>query len=452
MLSMPWHYVQTLSWQDLETASPLATAILSLLTVAFVAVLCPFVPWCWVRWTIARLGVILHVADRYLVRYGSWWVGTRVSSRWLRHVLMLSIFIIVAAGGILAPWPWCIWVLTFGILNILIVFRHWSRDEDEIESEVTPEGKPNLSAEMIGACAFVLVYTTTAFAQVQAARQAFQIPSDAGPFTFVRYSLFEFLKELPLVSYYDLFSDDLQFYNFNSVTPALYTAKWAVLAFRCAVGLIILAAVKRLIDIARRVSQGLDLRPIKAVLENPKTEPGAVDEAVGTLVRFALRGRQGAAEQLEQILTEVQDRQPRFIAGVRFAAANALASYGNSRGDSGKLLIAIDGYRRIAREDWPRERAPLDWAMTQNNLGDALARLGERESDTARLEEAAAAFRDALKEHTRERAPLDWAMTQSNLGVALWKLGERERDSAPLEKGGIAFCRGLEGSTPQHGA
>jgi hypothetical protein len=35
----------------------------------------------------------------------------------------------------------------------------------------------------------------------------------------------------------------------------------------------------------------------------------------------------------------------------------------------------------------PRERVPLDWAMTQNRLGIALWRLGERESGTARLEE-----------------------------------------------------------------
>ena len=45
--------------------------------------------------------------------------------------------------------------------------------------------------------------------------------------------------------------------------------------------------------------------------------------------------------------------------------------------------------------------------------------LGERESGTARLEEAVAAYRAALEERTRERVPLDWAMTQNNLGNAL---------------------------------
>ena len=62
---------------------------------------------------------------------------------------------------------------------------------------------------------------------------------------------------------------------------------------------------------------------------------------------------------------------------------------------------------------------PLDWAMTQNNLGNALSTLGERESGTARLEEAVAAYRAALEEWTRERVPLDWAMATGDQGVAL---------------------------------
>ena len=45
---------------------------------------------------------------------------------------------------------------------------------------------------------------------------------------------------------------------------------------------------------------------------------------------------------------------------------------------------------------------PLDWAMTENNLGTALWKLGERESGTARLGEAVAAFRAALEERTCE--------------------------------------------------
>jgi len=74
----------------------------------------------------------------------------------------------------------------------------------------------------------------------------------------------------------------------------------------------------------------------------------------------------------------------------------------------------------------------MDWAMTQNNLGNALRRLGERESGPARLEEAVAAYHAAVLERTRDKVPLDWAMTQNNLGNALRRLGERgpETDKA----------------------
>src|SRR5271166_2757014 len=64
---------------------------------------------------------------------------------------------------------------------------------------------------------------------------------------------------------------------------------------------------------------------------------------------------------------------------------------------------AVAAYREALKER-TRERAPLDWATTQNNFGTALATLGERESGTGKLEEAVAAYREALKEWTRERA------------------------------------------------
>jgi hypothetical protein len=68
---------------------------------------------------------------------------------------------------------------------------------------------------------------------------------------------------------------------------------------------------------------------------------------------------------------------------------------------------------------------PLDWAMAQNGLGGALWSLGERESGTARLNEAVAVYREALKEATRERVPLQWDVTQNNLDRALKLLKER---------------------------
>jgi tetratricopeptide (TPR) repeat protein len=72
--------------------------------------------------------------------------------------------------------------------------------------------------------------------------------------------------------------------------------------------------------------------------------------------------------------------------------------------------------------------------MAQNNLGNALCEIGERRGETESLEEAVAAFREALKEYTRERVPLDWARTQSNLDAALRTLGKREAGTTCLQE------------------
>jgi hypothetical protein len=67
----------------------------------------------------------------------------------------------------------------------------------------------------------------------------------------------------------------------------------------------------------------------------------------------------------------------------------------------------------------------------------ALRMLGERESGTARLEEAVAAYRAALEEMTGERVSLYWAMTQSNLGKHTREAGRAgERDGAAGGGGG----------------
>ncbi|MEH2222895.1 CHAT domain-containing protein, partial [Nostoc sp.] len=69
---------------------------------------------------------------------------------------------------------------------------------------------------------------------------------------------------------------------------------------------------------------------------------------------------------------------------------------------------------------------PVDWAMTQNNLGNAYRNriLGERAEN---IESAITAYAAALSVYTRSAFPVDWAMTQNNLGNAYRNriLGER---------------------------
>jgi beta-galactosidase len=105
---------------------------------------------------------------------------------------------------------------------------------------------------------------------------------------------------------------------------------------------------------------------------------------------------------------------------------------GKRESGTAKLEAAVAAYREALKE-LTRERAPFFWAMTQENLGVALRSLGERESGTANLEAAVAAHREALTERTRDRAPLDWATSFGNEGVALMLLAERRGDAAMAE-------------------
>ena len=123
--------------------------------------------------------------------------------------------------------------------------------------------------------------------------------------------------------------------------------------------------------------------------------------------------------------------------------ADALYRRGDEFGDNGALLSAIERQRSLLNL-LPRARVPLDWAMTQTNLGNAFFRLGERESGTDRLNEAVAAYREALKERTRARVPLEWAGTQMNLGNALSSLGERESGTDKLNEAVAAYREALK--------
>ena len=100
-------------------------------------------------------------------------------------------------------------------------------------------------------------------------------------------------------------------------------------------------------------------------------------------------------------------------------------------------------FRNVLKE-WTRDRVPNDWAVTQNNLGSALVRLGERESGTAQLEEAIVAFGEALKENSRDFMPLDWAMIKITCAMRCAHSGNA-RAEPPARRSYYCLSRGAEG-------
>ena len=179
--------------------------------------------------------------------------------------------------------------------------------------------------------------------------------------------------------------------------------------------------------------------------------------AVAPLAETETRGRvleKGLTEATKKLATllsapatiESDERRARL----NVALGDALATLGERESGTERLEQAVTTYR-AALHQYTRDRAPLDWATTHNNLGNVLAILGERESGTARLEQAVAAYRAVLQERTRERFPLDWAATQNNLGNALSALGERESSAERLEQAVAAYRAALEERTRERG-
>jgi tetratricopeptide (TPR) repeat protein len=140
--------------------------------------------------------------------------------------------------------------------------------------------------------------------------------------------------------------------------------------------------------------------------------------------------------------SDYEDKRIRYLT----RQATSLYQQGEEFGDNGALRLAIELYKRVIDHN-SRERMPLQWAAIQNNLGNALTVLGNRESGTVTLEEAVGAYREALKELNRERVPLDWATAQTNLGSALMILASREGGTTKLDEAVAAYREALKEQT-----
>ena len=93
------------------------------------------------------------------------------------------------------------------------------------------------------------------------------------------------------------------------------------------------------------------------------------------------------------------------------------------------------------------EAAPLDHAMTQNNLGTAYSDLltGDRAANLAR---AIQCYQEALRFWTPETDPLHYAATQNNLGTVYWALPTGDR-AANLARAIQCYQEALRFWTPE---
>ncbi len=66
----------------------------------------------------------------------------------------------------------------------------------------------------------------------------------------------------------------------------------------------------------------------------------------------------------------------------------------------------------------------MEWAKSQNNLGNALYSLGARNSDVALLEKSLVSFDAALRVFTPEGDPMRWATTINNRAASQVQLAD----------------------------
>src|ERR1700730_2886848 len=153
-----------------------------------------------------------------------------------------------------------------------------------------------------------------------------------------------------------------------------------------------IAAARQAEQLARDAQQAAERRFLRAA----ESEGKRGDLAMTRLRYDAAAKRYAAAASM--VPSTRPDERRRYLE----EEAGALYQQGSERGDNKAALLAIDRSRALVRAT-DRAATPLDWAAAQINLGSALWTLGERESGTARLEEAGAAYRAALEEQTRGR-------------------------------------------------
>ena len=145
----------------------------------------------------------------------------------------------------------------------------------------------------------------------------------------------------------------------------------------------------------------------------------------------SLRLREILPKALEGALPAVQDLPldltSRERAAVRACFGNVASTAAVQQGSLDLYQVAAQSYR-AALESLSREESPLEWAITNKNLGVVLQAIGERTDDAETLDAAIDSFNSALKVLTRLQYPGQWATIQNRLGLVLYKMDLRTGD------------------------
>lgn len=193
------------------------------------------------------------------------------------------------------------------------------------------------------------------------------------------------------------------------------------------------------------ISKSLD--ETEAQLKARRLEGGAVF-AHAAEARALAADYRAAADDYAQAYAQVAKWDAHAAWDYKSREADAWFSDGQLTGDLAALDRSVAGFA-AALALAPRETAPLDWALTQNNLGNAYLLRAQQSLANDQFDKALAAYRAALEVRTRAAYPQLWARTQNNIALVSVDLFERNGDKQLLDQA-IAAYRAALTETPRH--
>jgi tetratricopeptide (TPR) repeat protein len=426
------------SWLDDIHPAPLGVLVSSVVCVAIfaVAVAILFFAFQFLRKLPPIQSIVTWIfgVDRTIVHVGSLLVGARISHPLLRRAFMFLAFSGLAVGGAIAEARLALGFLFLGLMCAYFVFRHWWKIEDDVAFDRGAQPiRRNLNVEMVAACACILIFAPVAFAQIRDANLG--INFDGSGFAFFGFTISEIFRNGAILQ--------LPFVPHIAAPRPTGIGILAVAIFRLSADVIIIASLKRLLDIAKRAALGLDLQPQIDKLETGELQK--CEEAVAQLKEFVLQERRNARQTLEDILKEsgrsIISPKVNFDSNVRFLAADAFLKIGETRKDTSSLALASDAFRAIASEDWKHNKPSVDWARVHEKLGDCYTTYGRLEIHLQRLRQALPAYRTAARAYLTSNMPDERAATLVKLGEALMTLGQRESDNVERFNGAANVFR-----------
>jgi tetratricopeptide (TPR) repeat protein len=164
------------------------------------------------------------------------------------------------------------------------------------------------------------------------------------------------------------------------------------------------------------------------VSEASLTRTTTLLDLAGTLVD--LGQRTGDRGQLEEAIvafhSALSERSDTFLplhrALITARLGQLLHIVAQRSGTAERMEEAVKMYR-IALREFRHDQTPHEWAATLNSLAIALWELSRLRRNALPLKDAIESYRAV--ELVRERAPMEWAIAQLNLGALLWSLGDR---------------------------